>query len=77
MVFLFLLFPLISTPKGGLWKRIHRNLRVTEIPTPHRGRSRSDLVTSFHIASLLASPMGIIVVEARDKRRDLLCRYPY
>ena len=53
--FLFLLVPLSSAPKGGLWKRIHGNLLVREIPTPQRGRSRSDLIGLLPIVSLLAS----------------------
>ncbi len=57
--------------RGGYWKRIQRNLWVTEIPTQHRGRSRSDLI-SVSIVSPLASPTKAVVGEARGVKQDLL-----
>jgi hypothetical protein len=74
MVFLFLLLPfsLALTVKEDIWKRTHRNLRVTEIPTWHRGRSKSDLISLSPIVSPLASPTKAVVVEARGAKRDLL-----
>ncbi len=73
MVSLFLLHPFGSAPEEGLWKRMDRNLRVTEIPTQHRGRSRSDPINPFHIVSPLASPTKVVVVEEeRGVKQDLL-----